>query len=70
MIVNGKTTIVVNGRPTRVCGRNFNEALRRTAGEPIVLDTEGRRLIPSKGLAWSAVAALVRAGKSVQAKAA
>lgn len=70
MIVNGKTPIVINGRTTRVCGRDFNEALRRTQGEPIVLDTDGRRITPSKGLAWSAVAAQVRAGKSVQAKAA
>lgn len=69
MIVNGKTIIVVNGRATRVCGREFNKALRRTRGEPIILDGEGRRLIPSKGLTWSAVAAQVRAGKSVQAKA-
>lgn len=70
MIVNGKTVVVVNGKPTRVLGRRFNEALRRTSLEPVIHDAEGRRIIPSKGLAWSAVAAIVRSGKSVQAKAA
>lgn len=67
MIINGKTTIVVNGRATRVLGHRFNEALRRP-GEPTILDADGHRIVPSKGLSWSAVASLVRAGKSVQAK--
>jgi hypothetical protein len=67
MIINGKTTIVVNNKVTRVCGRAFNDAIRRR-GEPQVFDVDGHRIMPSKGLAWSAVAAQVRAGKSVQAK--
>lgn len=68
MIVNGKTPIVVNGRTTRVCGHRFNELLRGSSAEPIVLDVSGKRIVPSKGLSWSAVAAQVRAGKSIQAK--
>lgn len=67
MIVNGKTSILVNGKSTRVNGRTFNRALKRGTLE--VRSAEGRVLTPSKGLAWSNVASIVRAGKSVQAKA-
>ena len=68
MIINGKTPVVVNGQTTRVLGHRFNQALRHSGREPIILDVEGRRIIPTKGLAWSAVASIVRVGKSVQAK--
>lgn len=68
MVINGKTPIVVNGRTTRVCGRRFNELLRASTAEPTILDVNGKRIVPSKGLSWSAVAAQVRAGKSIQAK--
>lgn len=68
MIINGKSTIVVNGKPTRVLGRRFNAALRKGGFD--VRDAAGKLLIPSKAMDWGQVAAAVRAGKSVQAKAA
>ncbi len=67
MIINGKTPVVVNGRTTRVCGRAFNKALRKGGFD--IRDTAGNLLAPSKALNWGQVAAIVRAGKSCQAKA-
>lgn len=73
MIINGKTTIVVNGKPTRVCGSRFNQELRasdRDASAPFnVTDASGANLVPSSGLSWRRVAEFIRAGKSVQARA-
>ncbi len=72
-VINGKTKIRIAPRfgvaapLTRVCGRDFNRALRSGKLED-VLDSEGRKIVPSKGLTWEQVASLVRAGKSVQAK--
>ena len=68
MIVNGKTKILVNGKATRVGGRVFNRALR--AGKlDVFCASVARRITPSRGLTWSDVASLIRAGKSVQARA-
>ena len=68
MNLSGTTKIVVNGKQSCILGRAFNVALRAQGAEMVVFDLEGAQIIPSKELAWSAVAALVRAGKKVQAK--
>jgi hypothetical protein len=68
MIINGKTQIVINGKTTRVLGHEFNRALRKGGFD--IRDVGGKLLIPSKNLDWGQVAAAVRSGKSVQAKAA
>jgi hypothetical protein len=65
MNITGTTVLTVNGRSTRVCGRHFNQAVKR--GSPVVLLPTGEAVIPSKGLAWSAVAGVIRSGKKVQA---
>lgn len=65
MNISGQTTLMVNGRPTRVCGRRFNRALKRGAVD-VRLPT-GEAVAPSKGLAWGAVARSIRAGKKVLA---
>ncbi len=74
MIISGTTLIVVNGKSTRVCGREFNRALRAgkngSKAELTLHDASGAILVPSKGLSWNDVAKAVRAGKKVQAKAA
>lgn len=73
MNISGTTVIVVNGKPTRVCGSRFNQALRtfRPAGPAFELQVflpTGERIVPSKGLSWLEVASGIRAGKKVVAK--
>jgi len=65
MQINGKTVLLVNGKATRVCGRQFNRALKR--GQVDVRLPTGEAVAPSKGLAWGAVAQSIRAGKKVLA---
>lgn len=77
MIVNGKTTIVINGKQTRVCSHVFNRAFRQACnrdqtsrpGSFVVLTVDGKRLAPPKDEGWGFVAKRIRAGKSIQARA-
>lgn len=73
MNITSKTSILVNGRATRVCGRRFNKAVKAyefAMGRPAVLNVQlpsGERVLPSKGLSWLDVAKQIRKRKQVQA---
>lgn len=66
MVINGKSIVFVNGRPTRVLGSRFNAALRKDP-QASFKDEGGNPIVPSKGLSWADVASLVRSGKSAVA---
>lgn len=73
MNLTGSTPIIVNNKLTRVCGRTFNSALRKAEEDRCELIVyygmeEDTKVLPSKGLSWANVAAMVRQGKQVQAK--
>lgn len=72
MIISGTTVLMVNGtantfKPSRVCGRVFNAALKNGLRRSDVRLPSGEIVAPSKGLSWADVANLIRAGKKVQA---
>ena len=68
MIINGKTTVIVNGRATRILSHRFNVALKE-GKLSAVLDAEtGAPIVPSKGASWAEVGEQIRAGKKVVAK--
>lgn len=66
MVINGKSVVFVNGKPTRVLGHRFNRALKAT---PFVVftDEKGTVITPSKGSSWDDVALGVRKGESFTA---
>lgn len=76
MIIAGNTPVRINGKLTRVLSRHFNRAFKAARnreetsrpGNFIVLDRDGGRIVPSKGMPWGHVVASIRAGKKVQAK--
>ena len=67
MILNGKSTVLLNGTETRILSHEWNVALRATRNDLtasfVVADAAGNALEPSSG-DWSDVSAKVRAGKS------
>lgn len=67
------TPIIVNGKLTRLLSHTFNQARKKAEKNGCELVVfygmeEDTKVIPSKGLSWSAVAAQVRAGKKVVAR--
>ncbi|VVB77419.1 Uncharacterised protein [uncultured archaeon] len=73
MNIQGNTPIIVQGKLTRVNGREFNRALKaaEAAGVELVVFygmEQDAKLIPSKGLGWGNVSEFIRQGKKVVAK--
>lgn len=68
MNLSGNTSIIINGKTTRVLSSYFNEKVKKN-NEMYVYLTSGEKLVPSKGLSWHTVAKLVRQGKKVQCRA-
>ena len=69
MNISGNTVIVVKGKPTRVCGRIFNEALKVDGQDLCCRLPTGEVLFPSADKSWAEVAQAIKDGKKVVAKA-
>jgi hypothetical protein len=68
MNISGNTVLLVNGKPSRVCGSRFNHFLRLGRVDVRPIDDASKVLVPSKNLGWSDVARIIRAGKKAVAK--
>lgn len=64
MNLAGNTTVVINGKNTRVLSSFFNEKLKKN-NELHVFLPSGEKIAPSKNMSWHDAAKLVRQGKKV-----
>lgn len=65
MNISSTTVVLVNGKPARVLGSKFNQAVRKGRA---ITDEAGRAIIPSKNLTWAEVSQQLRLRKKVVAK--
>ena len=69
MVINGRSSLFLRGRSTRVLSRIFNKSLPKLEASQVFLTNEHGEIVqPAKNKTWRDIANAIRSGKSAQAR--